>query len=419
MRVPLLALTAIASAACIPDTPAPAPAAKPAASAAPAANAGTIPEITPEIANDPKKLLETVDALREQLKGKPRDFQVNVALGNLFYDNGRYVEAIEYFTDGLALTKDVEPLMLAAKADPKPVGATPAECGFDAVNPAARGNKPFEQVLATVAAFDKTNPDGARACRVSLAPVVAGLHARRGNSWYLVGNPEKAKEDHAAALALDGNHPEALFFLGALTFELARGDAAELEKGRGYWQKLLEVAPDHARAELVKQTLPRVHELFGARPNPMAGHPPVAGNDAPPQGPAPLAPGVAEAMAKVERTPELEANLDKLLADGDKLLTEGKWQQALDTFKQVMPLRPDGRVALGMGVALRELGKPMAERIIQQAAVMPGGDKPRARFELAKLYEKTDTAQARTIYGELATDATWGPRAKERLAALK
>jgi len=95
----------------------------------------------------------------------------------------------------------------------------------------------------------------------------------------------------------------------------------------------------------VKETLPRVDELFGDHPHDamgahagMAGHPPMPGND--PQGPGPLPAGVADAMAKVERTPEMDKQLDQTLEKGDQLLTDGKWQEALDTFKQVMRCVP-------------------------------------------------------------------------------
>ena len=136
-------------------------------------------------------------------------------------------------------------------------------------------------------------------------------------------------------------------------------------------------------------------------------------------GPAPLSAGVAEAASNVKLTPELSRQLDETLAGGEKLLTEAKWQEALDTFKGVMPLRPDGRVALGLGIALRELGKPTAERVLTQAMRMPGGDAPRATYELALFYEKADAAKARSLFESLASDSNWGPKSKVRLAGLK
>jgi len=42
---------------------------------------------------DSKALLAEVDRLKDQLKDKPKSFEVLSALGNLYYENGRYLEA--------------------------------------------------------------------------------------------------------------------------------------------------------------------------------------------------------------------------------------------------------------------------------------------------------------------------------------
>lgn len=381
------------------------------------------------LSSDPKQLLATVEALKDRLKDRPRDFNINAALGNLFYDNAKYIDAIEYFGDALVISNPIEARLLEG-ADANPATVVPQACRLDAPSEdeLAQGHKTraFEAVVAAADALLETKPASAAACLAQLRPLVASVHARRGNSWYLAGNPEMAKKDHAFALALDDGHPEALFFMGALTLELSGGDDAQLEEGSGYWRRLLEIAPEHPRAEIVRSTLPQVRTLFGRRPDAGRVHPtqgePVMPGAAPGTGGAPLAPlapGVAEAMAKVELTPELHAELDGKIEQGEAYLEQKKWQEALDTFMPVMPVRPSARLALGMGIALRELGKPSAERVLVQSGRMPGADVQRASFELAILYERTNPAQAKELYSQLAGDPLLGEQAAARLAALE
>lgn len=424
--------------ACIPEddlTQAPAPRYGPDGQIPqrPASDAATADEVDHDpsapLPTDSKKLLATVESLKDKLKDRPRDFNVNAALGNLFYDNAKYIDAIEYFGDALELSAPTEARLLDG-ADANPARVVPAACRLNAPSKAdlekGQQMRAFEAIVETADSLLGSQPAGASACLAQLRPSIASVHARRGNSWYLAGNPEMAKKDHAAALALDDGHAEALFFMGALTLELARGEPAALDEGSAYWRRLLEIAPDHPRAEIVRSTLPQVPALFGPRPepgrvHPSQGEPVMPGATAASGGEplAPLAPGVAEAMAKVELTPELNAELDDKIVQGEALLEQKQWQKALDTFMPVMPIRPSARLALGMGIALREIGKPSAERVLIQSGRMPGADVQRSSFELAILYEKTNPAQAKSLYQDLAGDPVLGEAVAARLAALK
>src|ERR1700694_96380 len=58
--------------------------------------------------SDPAKLLAAVDQLQGQLKDRPKPFEVLAALGNLYYENGRYLEAVDAFRQALALAAPVE-----------------------------------------------------------------------------------------------------------------------------------------------------------------------------------------------------------------------------------------------------------------------------------------------------------------------
>src|SRR5580698_4409611 len=50
---------------------------------------------TPETAMSAKELLERLDKMKEQLKGRPKSAEIEFALGNLYYENSRWPEAID------------------------------------------------------------------------------------------------------------------------------------------------------------------------------------------------------------------------------------------------------------------------------------------------------------------------------------
>src|SRR5918912_2693672 len=58
--------------------------------------------------NDPKSLLAAVDRMQDQLKDKPKTFEVLAALGNLYYENGRFLEAIDTYRQALRIPETVE-----------------------------------------------------------------------------------------------------------------------------------------------------------------------------------------------------------------------------------------------------------------------------------------------------------------------
>jgi len=397
-----LLLAAAVLSGCIPEDTTPTPArAAVGSSSAPAVPAPTGDRSTSTAAEsaDSRALLQAVDAVRDRLKGRARDVAVNLALGNLFVDNGRYVESMEYYRDAARQVQPVVDRLRGLQADAA-AGACPA------------AGQPIEALIAAAQSSTPADSPAATGCWREAARQASLVLSRYGNAWYLSGNPEKAAEQHALALSLHADQPESLFFRGARLLEASGGDPARLAEGRAVWERLLKVAPEHPRAGVVRESLPRLEQLFG-RPKEQA----VAAASAAPQGPGALPAGLAESMAKVEITPEMARQLDERLAAGDRLLTEGRWQEALDTFKGVMPLRPDARVALGMGVALRELGKPTAERVLLQAGRMPGADGARARYELALHYLRLGDARGRELLTALQSDAVWGERARAALSS--
>ena len=379
--------------------------------------------------SDPKKLLAAVDQMAGQLKDKPKSFEVLSALGNLYYENGRYLEAADSFRLALAISAPVEAERDALlKKGIKPAAELPLAC---------RRSGPtygLTQIAAEARRLGQTDPAAALRCDEEALTAAIADRARRGNSLYLVGQPDGALAEHRRVLEEAPDYPESLFFVGAITLEQSHGDKAKLEEGKRYWRRLLEVAPDHPRADIVRQSLPKADELFGKKPpqdgsaqaagglppnhpsidaagagpfqgnaagSPMAHRganaeelpgPGMAGQGGPGangSGPSPeTLRNVADAVSQTERTPELEKGLDDLTTQAEALLDTGKYQEARDKIVRVMPLRSqDARTAADMGAAMRGLGRDeMAERVLDRALELDP-KQPRALYELGRLSE--------------------------------
>lgn len=363
---------------------------------------------------DSKALLAEVDRLNDQLKDKPKSFEVLAALGNLYYENGRYLDAVDAYRQAEELAAPAEARAGELRAQVKPAGELPVECRRS-------GN---DYGLAQIAeAAKKLDPPRELRCLEAALDMALAARARRGDSFYLIGNPDSALAEHRKVLSARPDHPESLFFVGAILLEQSQGDKAKLAEGKKYWKRLLEVDPDGPRAQLVRETLPKADEVFKPRPataqgdQPLpAGHPAI--DSQLPPGHPPLKGGepmahagpsaeemqnVADAVQNTQRTPELEKGLDDLLAEGEKDLDEGKYQEARDAVVRVMPMRPgDARTAAALGGAMRGLGRTdMAERTLQRALQLDPRQ-PRALYEMGRLQaQRGDKASARQSFAAL------------------
>lgn len=422
-----LALFALALLSCKPAAP---PAAPPDA-------AGSL-----DVTNS-KALLAEVDRLKDQLKDKPKTFEVLGALGNLYYDNGRYLEAVDALRQAEELSAPAEAEADALrKKGVKPAGDLPGEC--------RRSGADYGLVQIAAAARKLDAALRLRCLEAALA-LSLDVHARRGNSFYLIGNADAALAEHRWVLERAKDYPESLFFVGAILLEQSQGDKAKRSEGKKYWARLLQVAPDSPRAPLVRESLPKADEIFKPRPEGKGGlppgHPDLAQQDQglPPGHPVlsggqPGAPmnhsgaaaeptpdqiqNLTEAVQNTERTPELEKGLDDLLAEGEKDLDAGKFQEARDAVVRVMPMRPtDARTAAELGGAMRGLGRTeMAQRTLSRALQLDP-KQPRALYEMGKLQaQQGDKAGARQSFAALqAADAKFARAHKvdEELGRLR
>jgi len=427
------------------------PSAKTASSASDAAASSAVS------ASDSKALLAEVDRLKDQIKDKPKTFEVVSALGNLYYENGRYLEAVDSFREAEELAAPVlQEADELRKKGVKPSSTLAAEC---------RRSGPDYGLSRIAEAARKLDAPRRLRCLDNALEMALQATARRGNAFYLIGNPDSALAEHQSVLARSPDSPESLFFVGAILLEQSNGDKKQLAEGKKYWQRLLKVAPDSPRAAIVRETLPKAEEIFKPRPAQAQaasgqqlppGHPPIAQNDLPAGHPpiasgqagAPLAGGqpgapmahagqgpvaeptaeevknLEEAVANTERTPELEKGLDDLLTEGEKALDQGRYQDARDAVVRVMPMRPnDARTSAALGGAMRGLGRiDMARRTLMHALQLDPKH-PRALYEMAKLQvqqgDRTDAAQS---YAALkAADPTFARSHKvdEELAKLQ
>ncbi len=389
--------------------------------------------------SDSRALLAEVDRLKDQLKDKPKTFEVLSALGNLYYENGRYLDAVDTYRQAEELSAPAEAEAEALrKRGVKLAAELPIEC---------RRSGPEYGLAQILEAAKKLEAPRELRCLDAALEMALAARARRGNSFYLIGNSEAALAEHRKVLSVAPDYPESLFFVGAILLEQSGGEKNKLAEGKKYWKRLLEVAPDSPRAGIVRDTLPRAEEVFKPQAALPPGHPQVARNDLPPGHP-PLSPtahagpteeqvanmadavkntqraNMADAVKNTQRTPELEKGLDELLAEGEKDLDQGKYQEARDAVVRVMPMRPDdARAAAELGGAMRGLGRTeMAERTLARALQLDPRQ-PRALYEMGKLRAaQGDKAGAAQSFSALkAADAKFAQahRVDEELARLR
>ena len=425
----------------------------------PAASAGPAAASAASAGSDSKALLAEVDRLKDQIKDKPKTFEVVSALGNLYYENGRYLEAVDSFREAEELAA---PALAEAdglrKKGVKPATDLPAEC---------RRSGPEYGLSRIAEAARKLDPPHQLRCLDNALEMAVQDTARRGNAFYLIGNPDLALSEHQRVLARSPDSAESLFFVGAILLEQSNGDKKQLAEGKKYWQRLLKVAPDSPRAPIVRETLPKADEIFKPKPAQAQaaasggqqlppGHPPIPGNDLPPghppitggQGGAAVAGGqpgapmahsgqpsaaeptaeevknLEEAVANTERTPELEKGLDDLLSEGERALDQGRYQAARDAVVRVMPMRPnDARTSAALGGAMRGLGRiDMAQRTLMHALQLDP-KQPRALYEMARLQaqqgDKAGAAQSLSTLKSADPAFARAHKVDEELAKLR
>jgi thioredoxin-like negative regulator of GroEL len=121
-----------------------------------------------------------------------------------------------------------------------------------------------------------------------------------------------------------------------------------------------------------------------------------------------------EALKKIDVTPDMVQGFESTIAAAEDQLAAGKFQDALNSYKQVMPFQPEnGRVRAGMAWSLVKLGRqPMADNVWNVAA----GD-PAAIDALGdSLAKKGDVAGAKGVWAKLKdTVPAYAPKLEAKL----
>jgi tetratricopeptide (TPR) repeat protein len=363
-----------------------------------------------------EQLLEQLDAT-PGLREREKSFEIAASLGKLYFTNGRPKDAVPYFQQAEEKAKPVRALYLAQKKalGKRPVpSADEAKCGFTVESTLEAMAK---EASARAARKDTA---GAAACaRAALEPALA-VQTMRASALVLAGEAKGALEAYEGVLAVEPTAEEALFGRSALLYETRGEDLAALKRAREGFDAFLAAHPQSPRAALARklaqmaqQTVEaggrkkylasraedrkvRLSQALDAAP---AAAAPAAGGDSPP----PLTKEMMEAVQNTERTPELEAGLQKLVEEGEEHLARGRYQEALGAYTRVMPFWPDnGRSRAGMAWALVGLKRPMAERVW---GVAVNGD-PAAVDKLGDtLKQKGNAAEAKAVWQRLRQTA--------------
>jgi tetratricopeptide (TPR) repeat protein len=375
-----------------------------------------------------EELLQQLDSM-QGLREREKTFEIASSLGKLYYTNGRPGEAILYFLQAEEKAMATREFFLAQR---KKLGkgavpsAADANCGFTE-------QTPVESMGATAAErAKKGDTAGAVACaRAALEPVLE-VESMRANALLLSNNPEDALGVYERVLTVAPSYADALFGRSALLYETRGEDVKALRTAHEGFEAFLAAHPDSARAPLARKLsrmsdealkaggmkkwvasraedrriraskldlTPKQPTMMAQGPMAGAGGPMAGGGDT---GAPALSQETIQAMQNVERTPELEAQLTKTVEQAEELLAKGRFDEALAAYRQVMPLRPDGRVKAGMAWTLIGLGKPTADRIWSVAV----GSEPAAVDQLGEtLKAKGDVKGAKALWTKLAASA--------------
>jgi tetratricopeptide (TPR) repeat protein len=322
---------------------------------------------------DSKELLRQLDAMKEDLKNRPKTAEIEFALGNLYYENGRYPEAIDLYRQLLDRAAAPMARYLELRKLPHPaIDPRKAAC-TTAAQPT------FEDLVGGAEAKAHAGEIGAAVVcyQAALLPMLAA-RARRGNAFFLIGNEDRAMEEHRANLAIEPTYTESLFFLGALLFETGDGAPDRLREAREVWKRYLATGPEPERERLTRQNLARIDSAL-ANGGRMVQGPGVGGMG--PMGAVPMGPPVPRPAL----TPDQQKALRAAVAEGARALGQRSWQEALAAFDRARQLDPaDEEAARGAGQALMALGDRMKAEAAFRAAL---GRNPRDALALYELGE--------------------------------
>lgn len=380
-----------------------------------AAAPGQAPRPTPSS----EQLLDQLDHVKG-LKEQDKPFDVAAAVGKLYYGNGRFSESQIFLRQALA---KAEPLRALYFAQLKKAGGEKALPTPEAAGCAVPKGKEVKAAAQKAEALAKAGKAAAAAtcARVALGPAL-DVGSLLGNALFLSGDTDGALAAHEQVLAVSAQDEESLYGHAGAAFDGAGDDLARLKSAKAELTRYLARYPTQPHAAQAKKLLARTEQaiaaggtskiphprLTGALPAapaaPMAMNAPFAGGGNASGSPPPLSQETIDAIQNTERTPEMMKGLEALMDQGEAALAAGKFQDALDDYKRVVPFMPEsGRAKAGMAWALVGLNKqPMADRVWQVAV----GADPKAVDALGQaLKAHGDEKGAQALWQKLAQTA--------------
>jgi tetratricopeptide (TPR) repeat protein len=361
------------------------------------------------------------------LKSRPKPFEIAAAVGKLYYRRGRWADARDFFQQAEQGAAPLRALLLTERGQVH--GSLPtAEAAGCRLSSETAVQAAAEKARALAA---KKDHGPAAACALAALGPALEATALLGNTLALMGEPAPALAAYARVLEVSPKDPEALYGHAAVLFDTKSDDLRALRTARAELQSYLEAWPNLPQTPQARALLQRTEALLtaggatklaeaeararrqsspGAPAGPVAGNAPgprgATGADNPsgPAAPPPLSRETIQAIQNTQRTPEMEANLARLLDDGESKLVSGRYAEAFEDYKQVMPFQPEnGRLRAGMAWALVGMKRqPMADNIWRVAVTSD----PAAVDALGdRLLQKGNAADAQALWTRLVASA--------------
>ncbi len=345
------------------------------------------------------ELVKKLDATAG-LKEKDKPFEIAASLGRLYFGQGRYRDAQTFFKQAVDGAQDARMLYLAQK---KVAGGRPLPNAADiGCTPTADVTVVALHEKAKVLAAAKNAPGAVACLKAALAPV-AEVEVLLGHTQFLLHDAGAALFTYTRALDTFEANADARYARAALTLDSFGDDVAALNRAKADFERFLADVPTSPRAPTAKRLLERTNAALAAgglsklaiTPEQVAALAPATPNVQPPV----LSKEMMEAFQNAPRTPEMEQNFGKLVSDAEEHLARGRFQDALNAYKQVMPYQPENaRLRAGMAWTMIKLNRqPMADNVWRVAT-----QNPDAVIELGDaLKSKGDGEGARAVWQRL------------------
>ena len=404
MLLPLVALTLLAAGEepSLPPGHPPLPAAQapgamppdhpPLAGASGGGDARSMPAGHPPLAGAPDaaELMKKLEEVKD-LEDRPKTFEIASSIGRLYYAGARYAEASKYLAQALEKAEPARKFFLEQRK--KAQAAKKQLPAPEAVGCAPGPEQTLDGLLKKAQEKAQANdPAAAAMCaRVALVPAIdAGM--MRGRALFLSGDAKAAVAEFSRVLEINEGDGDAQFARGNALLDSMGDDVKSLKVAKQDLAAVAQSAVNKPRAARAKALVAQVDAAIAAggvaklnekkaaerKAHPVqvaAARPPMANMPAnapfanagganganPPQ----LTQEMVDAVKNTEMTPEVVQGLAKLVDEAEEHLAHGRFQEALDNYKRVVPFQPEnGRAKAGMAWALVGLNKqPMADRI--------------------------------------------------------